>query len=224
MNNQKNKVLENYKDPWTYKGINSSIRKKLGYSRKDVANLSNGVITDRTLASYESGATDASLTKVMKLAKIYRCTMDAVCNIKTTVFKTRENSEIPLLKIDKETNLYTSKDGEIYYADANLDGHYELAALKLEHDNLALHLPKGAVIIIDRSDKMLDNIDYNNTKVLMLVNGEYFPTSITHNSKARSKNEFIYTDINGHHIPIHKSEIEVSTKFIGVIKKAIIDY
>jgi transcriptional regulator with XRE-family HTH domain len=225
---------KHYYNNYVYKGINSYYRESKGLTIKKLSELCNDV-SIRSINNYESGKTDASVKKLMEISRVLDTTPDILLGIKTPPIKYLWKGRI----VREDTDPFKLQDGEQgnYYLDEGLivpsedekkqninELGYEYLAVKLKEDSSLLHAPKGAMMIVDVSWRSLKLLDKGTLKVLLRVDGGYFPTEIHFGMDKDKKNKCFYKDIKGNLIYINKKEVDFKDTFVGIIKKVIIDY
>jgi len=229
--------IKNYE----YKGINPEIRLSRGLKAKDLAELCDKKISIRTIKAYEKGQTDASIRKLLVLAEALNTSLEVLLGLETTPLQSKESNKIVKYDHDFKLSSYKYKEDKFYFLDEGLlikdqdsdkgstktkkfSYNHDLMAIELLEDSSVLHVPKGSTLIVDRSFYDLRNNDYSNLRLLMRVDNTFYPVKLYYSGNARSKNRYSYEDINGNLQFINKKDIHLDPQFIGIIKKAIVDY
>lgn len=213
------------KDPFEYTGIDPTIREKRGLTHEEVVKRTGGKISVRTLKAYEKGETDATASRLMALSKALDTTTDALLKIKTTTMLAYENSRIPKYVKDKK-NIYrrSRKEEDFYYIDSNIEDFSEMAAVVLDTHSTVLNLPVGTTLLVDTSRDCFNNLEGKSVKILLVIKGKLFPTVLSHNPQTRRKHTYTISKPDNSHLTLTREQLLENKSFIGIIKKAILDF
>ncbi len=128
-------------------------RKELHYKQKDVAEKLNG-ISVQMLSAYEKGEQEPRLENLLKISKLYGCTVDYLCNGgNNSTQNYKINSFVDLMKMIVELDILTDVDIgsdpyqlKIYIQNSNLVNFYrDYEKIKQVRGILPQYMEQGAL-------------------------------------------------------------------------------
>lgn len=228
-NNKLEENLKNFKinqhGENIYKGIDSSIRRKMGITREELAKMSAGLLSERTIHNYETGKTDPSASNVVLISKLLGTSTDALFKKPLKYSYSNFNNTIPKLNFVPNKGFGEKEAKYNFDFTENLGESNRLYYLILENDSTLLGVPKGSKIIIDRNgdykNDLIEGIQYVGLFKTPDVS-EIYISPFYYSPTPRKKNNYIYYDIDKKIVQGSLEDIE--TYCFGIVKKAIIDF
>lgn len=218
------KIREKVK--WEYMGIDPEIRKNRGITQQELADLTDGEISVRTIQNYENGLTDIGAKNLILLSQILRTTPSSLLKVPIDPEITDFDYIFRYIPVG---NGFRPKTDELPYRFLhNIKKSRDVGYYILEEDSHILGAPKGAKVIFDVM------VDYNN---LFEKNKGWFygvifehgpGRKIFHVTKFidagndRRVNNYLYIDRWGY--PQQVNQYDIREILFAIVKKVIIDF
>ena len=185
-----------------YKAIDSSIRRKMGITREELAKMSAGLLSERTIHNYETGKTDPSASNVVLISKLLGTSTDALFKKPLKYSYSNFNNTIPKLNFVPNKGFGEKEAKYNFDFTENLGESNRLYYLILEND-------------------LIEGIQYVGLFKTPDVS-EIYISPFYYSPTPRKKNNYIYYDIDKKIVQGSLEDIE--TYCFGIVKKAIIDF
>ncbi len=219
------KLLKNTKS-WVYTGIDPQIRMDRGWTQKELAFMTGGEISVRTIQNYENGTTDIGAKNLLLLSSILETTPSTLLNVPIETF---DNEYDQIYLYNTSGYMFRPKVNEPPYKfNHNLNNSRNIGYYILKEDSHLLGVPKGAKIIFDveYDDKNLFAGSKKEFIGITLEPGknvrDFHLTKFIDAPHERRINNYIYFDRLG--MPNQIGQQDLDEVLFAVVKKVIIDY
>lgn len=221
------KGLLGRKPNWEYVGIDPEIRKKRGYTQKQLAHLTGREISVRTIQNYENGLTEIGAKNLLMLSHILETTPSTLLKVPLVTYD-HEYDNIYQYYSGGEKKYQPNFKAPKYKFNNNLGESRNIGYFILKEDSHLLGAPKGAKVIFDRDIDYKDLFTLDKRVLIGIVKdprgdeNEFHLTKFIHAAHVRRIQNYIYFDRNG--LPNQIGQIELEETLYAVVKKIIIEF
>ena len=211
---------------WLYVGIDPEIRISRGLTQKELADLTLGEISVRTIQNYENGTTDIGAKNLLLLSEILETTPSTLLKVPVETF----DNEYDKIHLYNDTgHMFRPIVNEPPYKfNHNLGNSRNIGYYILKEDSHLLGVPKGAKIIFD-IEWDYKNLFTNGKKEFIGITLElgknirdFHLTKFIDAGHERRIHNYIFFDRYG--LPLQIAQHDLEDVLFAVVKKVIIDF